>query len=91
MSGFQGLWIRDNIPIFLENKLTIAINNMKVNKTLGLDKISPRLLKETKNKSVKSFSIISNKSLTLGKVPREWKLANITPIYKKGIKSHPGN
>ena len=64
---------------------------MKIDKASGTDKVSPRLLKEAKNEIVKPLSIIFNKSLTLGKVPRKWKVANVTLIYKKDIISHPGN
>ena len=68
-----------------------VINKMKVNKTPGPDKISPRILKEVKHEITKPLSMIFNKSLTFGKVPNEWKLANVTPIFKKGDKSQPKN
>ena len=35
--------------------------------------------------------ILFRKSLEEGVVPEEWKRANVTPIYKKGTKSDPGN
>ena len=28
---------------------------------------------------------------TSGDVPSDWKHANVTPIFKKGVKSNPGN
>ena len=76
---------------FQECDILLAINNMKINKAPGPDKISPRILKEAKNEIVKPLSILFNKSLLTGNVPCEWKLANVTPIFKKGSKSQPGN
>ena len=74
-----------------ENDILRMINKMKANKTPGPDKISPRILKEAKHEITKPLSMLFNKSLTTGKVPNEWKLANVTPIFKKGDKSQPKN
>ena len=74
-----------------ENDVLRTIEKIKVNKTPGPDKISPRILKEVKDQISKPLSIIFNKSLQLGKVPSDWKCANVTPIFKKGDKSQPGN
>ena len=67
------------------------MNSMNVNKTPGPDKISPRFLKDASNVLVKPLMISFNKTLLAGKVPHEWKLANVTPIFKKGNKSLPAN
>ena len=77
--------------IFHENDILQAINEINVNKTPGPDKITPRVLKEIKNSIVKPLTICFNKSFNSGKVPQEWKSANVTPIFKKGSKSVPGN
>ncbi len=37
------------------------------------------------------LAAIFEKSLDEGTVPEDWKEANVTPIYKKGTKSSPGN
>ena len=74
-----------------ENVILSAINKVKTNKTPGPDKISPRILKEAKKELVKPLSILFNKSLSTRKVPDDWKLANVTPIFKKGDKSQTRN
>ena len=76
---------------FHENDVALAIDNINVNKSPGPDKISPRILKEAKSEIVKPLTILFNLSLRTGKVPNDWKLANVTPIFKKGCKSQPGN
>ena len=68
-----------------------CIDKLKVSKSPGPDSISPRVLKEAKAELVKPVTSIFNKSLQSGTIPDEWKLANVTPIYKKGNKSLPCN
>ena len=37
------------------------------------------------------LSVLFNKSLELGKIPLEWKNANVVAIFKNGSISNPGN
>ena len=74
-----------------ESDVIQAIDKINVNKAPGPDKISPRILKETKHQISKTLAVLFNKSLALGEVPSDWKRANVTPIFKKGDKSQPGN
>ena len=77
--------------VFHEGDVLHVINKTKTNKTPGPDKIAPKILKEVNNGIVKPLTDCFNKSINMGKVPQEWKLANVTPIFKKGSKSSPGN
>ena len=38
-----------------------------------------------------SLSFLFNNSLSKGKIPSDWKIAEVRPIFKKGTKSNPGN
>ena len=49
------------------------------------------LLKECANELYLAIYTVFSKSLQEGTVPDDWKLANVTSIYKKGPKSDPGN
>lgn len=77
--------------IVYEADIQRKIEHLKINKTPGPDKISPRILKEAKNELLIPLASLFNKSVNTGRVPDEWKLANVTPIFKKGNKSSPGN
>ncbi|KAJ7409661.1 hypothetical protein BTVI_55900 [Pitangus sulphuratus] len=48
-------------------------------------------MRELAEELAKSLSIIYQQSWLTGEVPNDWKLANATPIYKKGCKEDPGN
>ena len=54
------------------------------NKATGPDKIPAKLLKICASSVCSSLCDIFNKSLSIGKLPCEWKLSNIIPIPKKG-------
>ena len=64
---------------------------MNANKSPGPDKFYPRILKQVKDKITKHLTRIFNMSLDEGKVPEDWKLADVTPIFKKGDRKSPGN
>lgn len=57
----------------------------------GPDGISPRVLREAAHSVAYPLSIIYNLSLSSGVIPEDWRLANVTPIFKKGSKENPGN
>ena len=67
------------------------LQKLDVTKSSGPDKIHSRVLKEAKIPISKALAIIYQHSLSTGQVPKEWKSATITPIFKKGKKSDPSN
>ena len=62
------------------------INNMKENKSPGVDGISPKILKETVEQISAPLAHVFNMSLQEGIVPFEWKEANIIPLFKNGYR-----
>ena len=80
----------DEIQI-TESKVMAAIEALKENSASGPDGIPPRVIKETKNELVKPLTILFQKSWDSGKIPDDWRLAEVTPIFKKGSKADPGN
>ena len=67
------------------------INNMKENKSPGVDGISPKILKETVEQISTPLAHVFNMSLKEGIVPFEWKEANIIPLFKKGSRNKSVN
>ncbi|KAJ7401508.1 hypothetical protein WISP_00173 [Willisornis vidua] len=58
---------------------------------MGPDEIHPRLMRELAEELAKLLSIIFQQSWLSGEVPDDWRLANVTPIHKKGCKADCGN
>ncbi|KAK4833011.1 LOW QUALITY PROTEIN: hypothetical protein QYF61_027113 [Mycteria americana] len=67
------------------------LHHLDTHKSMGPDEIHPRVLKELAEELTKPLSIIYQQSWLTGEVPADWRLANVTPIYKKGQKEDPGN
>ena len=63
------------------------LTQLKDHKACGPDLLPTKILKE----AAEPVSAIFVKSLSSGTLPRDWKLANITPVYKKGDRSKPAN
>ena len=64
---------------------------LRTDKSPGADSISARVLKELKDEIAYPLTQIMKCSLASGVVPVDWKVAHVTPIHKKGIRSHASN
>ena len=69
----------------------LAIDNLKRDKAPGPEGFHPRIIKEAKNEIAWPLQIIFDLSLRQGKLPEDWKTANITAIHKKGDRKDPEN
>ena len=78
--------------IVLEQDVKDQLDNLNINKPGGPDEISPKLIKTFGHHLVKPLTLLFNKSLQLGQVPCQWKMANVSAIFKgKGNKNDPTN
>lgn len=67
-----------------------CLNKLDVNKTFGLNRVHPQVLRALANVTARTLSVISEKSQQLGEVPKDWKRANATPISKQDRKKDHG-
>ena len=80
----------DTISCTLE-EVKERIDKLNIYKSSGPDGFLPRVLKEVRDQVAPLLMEIFNKSLETGEVPEEWKVADITPIFKKGDRECPAN
>ena len=67
------------------------MKGLNPSKALGSYELHPRVLKEFAQNLVLYLLICSNNLLIRMKSPKEWSLANICPLYKKGDSALPSN
>ena len=63
---------------------------LKVDKSPGPDNLHPRVLKEVALE-IDALVVIFQNSLDSGLVPTDWRVANVSPIFKKGGREKTGN
>ena len=77
--------------VITEEKVKKNLLNPKSSKTPGPDGIHPRILLQTARVIAAPLTVIFRRSLETGELPNDWKLANITPVFKKGCKESVEN
>ena len=79
-----------NIQIKEEEVLAI-LRQIRVDKSPGPDRVFPQTLKETGVEIAGALAEIFKMSISTGQVLEDWRIAHVVPLFKKGLKSKPGN
>ncbi|KAK4819386.1 hypothetical protein QYF61_003657 [Mycteria americana] len=82
---------QNGAPIIQGEMVSDLLHHLDTHKSMGPDEIHPRVLKELAEELTKPLSIIYQQSWLTGEVPADWRLANVTPTFRKGQKDDPGN
>ena len=67
-----------------EEMVLKALEDVNINKSCGPDMIHPRMLLELADLIASPVARLFKCTLRHGTLPKEWKEAFVTPIYKKG-------
>jgi len=78
-------------PIIQEETVNNLLCHLDTYKATGLDGVHPRVLRELVEELAKPLSIICQLSWLTGEILDDWRITNITPIYKKCWKEDPGH
>ena len=66
------------------------LDNLDTHKSMGLDGMHPRVLKELADVIAEPLSIIFERSWRTGEVPEDWRKANVTQSSKTARRSTQG-
>ena len=67
--------------------VTKLLKGLNPSKDIGPDELHPRVLKELASELGQLFAHLFQQSIDMGEIPKEWSLANICPLFKKGDRS----
>ncbi|KAK4810854.1 hypothetical protein QYF61_008826 [Mycteria americana] len=82
---------QNEAPIIQGEMVSDLLYHLDTRKSMGPDGIHPRVLRELAEVLTKPLSILYQQSWLTGEVPVDWRVANVTPIYRKGRKEDLGN
>lgn len=81
-----------NLTSINEQDVKDQLHILNCSKPGGPDELFPKMIKLFSNKLVKPLTLLFNRSLELGQVPNQWKMSNISAIFKgKGSEQDPTN
>ena len=75
--------IDDDVPIFRQEDTCRVFRSLKVNKSHGPDKITPKLMKTCAEELAVPFTHVFNLSLENHQLPLIWRTSEIVPVAKK--------
>ena len=77
--------------VVIKDGVTKLLKGLNPSKALGPDGLHPRVLKELATELGPIFVHLFQQSIDSGKITKEWTLANISPLFTKGDRSHSCN
>lgn len=86
ISNYKFYWLRWFILSTALTQYIDCILNLKVHKSIGPDKMHPKVLREMADEVAKLVFTIFEKSWQTGEFPTDWKRWNISPLLKRGRK-----
>ncbi|KAK4831549.1 hypothetical protein QYF61_018204 [Mycteria americana] len=82
---------QNEAPIIQGEMVSNLLHHLDTHESMGPDGIHPRVLRKLVEVLTKPLPILYRQSWITREVPGDWRLANVTPIYKKGWKEDLGN
>ena len=77
--------------VFTKEAVLKKLKNINPSKSNGPDNINACVLNELAEQLCEPIAILFQRSMNEGTLPKSWKDANVTPLFKKGQKSKPNN
>ncbi|CAN0014604.1 unnamed protein product, partial [Heterosigma akashiwo] len=84
--------LQDHLPGNITfQEVSKVLQSLDVRKSVGPDGVSPQVLKHCARQLARPLTQLFHKVGKSGEFPRSWKVARVTPVYKKKDASLPEN
>ena len=75
---------KQNATVITRDIVKKLLSELNVNKFQGPDGLHPRFLKEASEELCSPLSMIFRESILTSTIPKQWKIARVSAIHKKG-------
>ena len=82
---------KQNATVIIRDIVKKLLSELSVNKSQGPDGLHPRFLKEASEELCFPLSIIFTESILTSTIPKQWMIARVSAIHKKGNKKLASN
>jgi len=80
----------DDFPLVKEDCVRDRLSDLDIHKSMGPDGMHLRVLRDLADVIAEPLSIIFEMSWRTGEVPKDWRKASVTPIFKRARKRAQG-
>jgi len=91
LAGGERGWEMEGSHLVDKRVVQERLSGLSAHKSMGPDGMHPRVLRKLAEVIAGLLSIIFERSWRTGEVPEDWRIANVTLVFKKGKKEDPGN
>eukprot|EP00061_Rhincodon_typus_P009792 g33567.t1 len=80
-----------SVVAITKEKVLGKLKGLNVGKSPGPDGLHPKVLKEVAEEVEEAVLVSCQESVESRRVPEDWEMVNITPLFKKGQRQKTGN
>lgn len=83
LEGAERVWEVEISPLVDKGVVQEHLSGLNAHKSMGPDGMHPRVLRELTGVIAKPLSIIFERSWRTGEVPEDWRIANVTLVFRR--------
>jgi len=87
----ERVWVKEDFPLVEVDLVRGHVSRTDAHTFMGLCGMHSHVLRELSEVIAELLSIIFERSCQMGEVPEDWRIADVTPLFKKGKIEDPGN
>lgn len=82
----ERVWGMEDLPLFKQDMFRDHLAKINVHKSMDPYGMHPRVLRKLAGMIARLLSVIFERSWRKGRVPEDWRIANLIPVFRKSKK-----